>query len=127
MIVPDATGEILDILYIHTVPQPTTMRRRRPLTAAELAEIYDRNPTPAALTLLREIHRLRAMIMRADQVRKMIADNGRPHLAGSVWECFERELDAEPCLTDPPTPRQQEFTAERKRMIEEWQKNGRRR
>jgi len=103
------------------------MRPRRPLTAAELAEIYDREPTEAVLRLLREIHRLRAMILRADQVRKMIDESGRPHLAGSLWECFERELDAEPCLTDPPTRRQQKLRDVQMRRLEEWQKNGGRR
>ena len=103
------------------------MRHRRPLTAAELAEIYDREPTEVVLRLLREIHRLRAMILRADQVRKMIGEGGRPHLAGAVWECFERELDAEPCLTDPPTPRQQKLRDEQMRRLEKWQKNGGRR
>lgn len=46
-------------------------------------------------------------------------------MAATVWERFERELDAEPCLTDPPTPRQQKLTDERMRMLEEWRKNGR--
>lgn len=103
------------------------MRHRKPLTAAELAEIYDQEPTPTVLRLLREIHRLRATILRADQIRRMIGKAGSPHVAGTVWECFERELDAEPCLTDPPTPRQAELVRERMRILEEWRKNGRKR
>jgi hypothetical protein len=103
------------------------MRHRKPLTAAELAEIYDREPTPTVLRLLQEIHRLRSTVLRADQVRRMIGKHGSAYVAGSVWECFERELDAEPCLTDPPTPRQEEITAKRMRMLEEWRKNGRKR
>ncbi|WP_027818858.1 hypothetical protein [Paraburkholderia bannensis] len=57
------------------------------------------------LELLWEIHRLRSTIRRANQVRHFIGEHhgGVPY---SVWECFERELAAEPCLTDPPTPRQ---------------------
>jgi len=101
------------------------MRHRKPLTAAELAEIYDREPTPAVLRLLQEIHRLRATIGRADQIRRMIGSSGSAYVAGSVWECFERELDAEPCLTDPPTSRQAEIIAKRMRMLDEWRKNGR--
>jgi hypothetical protein len=101
------------------------MRHRAPLTAAELAEIYDREPTETVLRLLREIHRLRSTIMRADQIRRMIGGAGSSLVAGTVWECFERELDAEPCLTDPPTPRQQKLTDERMKMLAEWRKNGR--
>lgn len=101
------------------------MRHRRPLTAAELAEIYDQNPIPAVLKLLWEIHRLRATIGRADQIRRMIGPSGSAYVADSVWQCFERELDAEPCLTDRPTPRQQQFTDECMRVLEEWRKNGR--
>ena len=102
------------------------MRHRPPLTAAELAEIYDREPTETVVRLLREIHRLRATIQRANQIRKMIGSAGHTAVATTVWECFERELDAEPCLTDPPTARQQKLTDERMKMLAEWRKNGRR-
>ncbi|NYH21363.1 hypothetical protein [Paraburkholderia bryophila] len=101
------------------------MRHRPPLTAAELAEIYDREPTEAVLQLLREIHRLRSTIRRADQIRKMIGSGGHSAVASTVWECFERELDAEPCLTDPPTARQQKIHDERMRMLDVWRRNGR--
>jgi hypothetical protein len=82
-------------------------RHRPPLTAAELAEIYDSQPTPQVLRLLWEIHRLRATILRADQIRRMIGPKVGPSYAtAGIWELFEKELDAEPCLTDPPTTRQ---------------------
>ena len=103
------------------------MRHRRPLTAAELAEIYDREPTETVLRLLQEIHRLRSTITRADQVRRMIGTGGSAYVSDCVWECFERELDAEPCLTDPPTPRQQKLREAIMRNLEEERKNGRRR
>ena len=103
------------------------MRHRRPLTAAELAEIYDREPTETVLRLLQEIHRLRSTIGRADQVRRMIGKSGSAYVADCVWECFERELDAEPCLTDPPTPRQQKLREAIMRNLEVGRKNGRRR
>ncbi|WP_322105835.1 hypothetical protein [Paraburkholderia sp. J41] len=83
------------------------MPRRPPLTARRLAEIWDeRQPDPVVLDLLWEIHRLRATIRRAHQIRTYIRHNysGVPL---TVWECFNRELDAEPCLTDESTPRQQ--------------------
>ncbi|WP_213308141.1 hypothetical protein [Paraburkholderia sacchari] len=61
------------------------------------------------LELLWEIHRLRATILRTNQVRRMLTEGAqKPYLAGGIWEIFERELDAEPCLHDEPTPRQQE-------------------
>jgi hypothetical protein len=82
------------------------MPHRPPLTAARLAEIWDQHPDPVVLELLWEIHRLRATVSRADQVRRMIGKHGEGLVAGSVWACFERELDAEPCITDPPTARQ---------------------
>ncbi|RKR46341.1 hypothetical protein [Paraburkholderia sp. BL17N1] len=102
------------------------MRHRKPLTAAELAEIYDREPTPTVLRLLQEIHRLRSTVLRADQIRRMIGKQGSAYVAGSVWECFERELDAEPCLTDPQTPRQEKRIEATMRRLDEWRKNGRR-
>lgn len=101
------------------------MRHRPPLTAAELAEIYDREPTETVLRLLQEIHRLRSTILRADQIRKMIGPAGSAYVAGTVWECFERELDAEPCLTDPPTPRQNRATEAVMQRMAERRKSGR--
>ncbi|MBN3814767.1 hypothetical protein [Paraburkholderia sp. Ac-20347] len=79
-----------------------------PLTAAELADIYDRHPLPVVLRLLWEIHRLRSTISRANQVRMMIGTRvGTANTPAGIWERFEQELDAEPCLNDPLTPRQQ--------------------
>jgi hypothetical protein len=83
------------------------MRHRDPLTAARLAQIYDENPTPVVLELLWEIHRLRATISRCNQIRHMVKRAAAAHVPGAVWSCFENELDAEPCLSDPPTKRQQ--------------------
>ena len=59
------------------------------------------------LELLWETRRLRATISRANQIRHMIGKRGEAMVFDSVWSCFEHELDAEPCLTDTPTPRQQ--------------------
>lgn len=83
------------------------MRHRPPLTAARLAQIWDEFPHPIVLELLWEIHRLRATISRANQIRHFLGKDGCGTVPSSVWVCFERELDAEPSLTDPPTPRQQ--------------------
>jgi hypothetical protein len=86
------------------------MPHRPPLTAAKLAELYDRNPSPEVLDLLWEIHRLRATVLRADQIRRVLrhCPAGVPNV---LWEAFQHELDAEPCLSDPPTPRQQRIRA----------------
>lgn len=83
------------------------MPHRPPLTAERLAQIWDEHPDPVVLELLWEIHRLRATISRANQIRAFLSPNGSGVVPGSVWQCFMRELDAEPCLTDSPTPRQQ--------------------
>lgn len=86
------------------------MGHRAPLTAQQLAQIWDEHPDPVVLELLWEIHRLRATIGRADQVRKFLEGSGQYSMPGTVWECFTRELDAEPCLTDRPTKRQKAAT-----------------
>ncbi|MEM5449837.1 hypothetical protein [Paraburkholderia guartelaensis] len=83
------------------------MPHRAPLTAQRLAEIYDESPTPVVRELLWEIHRLRATVSRANQVRQFMGPTGSHGVPSSIWECFTRDLDAEPCLTDPPTARQQ--------------------
>ncbi|WP_042266804.1 hypothetical protein [Paraburkholderia heleia] len=83
------------------------MPHRPPLTAARLAEIWDECPQPLVLELLWEIHRLHATIRRAHQIRSLLGPGGSGVVPSTVWSCFERELDREPCLTDKPTPRQQ--------------------
>lgn len=89
------------------------MLHRAPLSAARLAEIYDEQPTPIVLELEWEIHRLRATILLANQVLCCIGSQpaGVPLV---IWETFVRTIEAEPCLCDPRTPRQQR-TLERMR------------
>ena len=94
-------------LYVYTIVlTELTMPHRAPLTAARLAQIYDEQPTAIVLELLWEIHRLRATILHADQVLRSIGHQpaGVPLV---VWETFVRRIEAEPCLHDPRTPRQQ--------------------
>ncbi len=83
------------------------MPHRPPLTAARLAEIWGECPDPLVLELLWEIHRLRSTITRAQQIRSLLGSGGSGVVPSTVWSCFERELDNEPCLRDKPTPRQQ--------------------
>lgn len=82
------------------------MPHRAPLSAADLAALYDRDPSPVVVELLWEIHRLRATILRADQIRRVFG-HCPAAVPGTLWQAFLAELDAEPCLKDPPTPRQQ--------------------
>jgi hypothetical protein len=82
-------------------------RHLPPMTASELAELYDQNPLPVVCRLLWEIYRLRATVLRSNQIRHAIGTRvGRANTVGGIWDLFETDLDAEPCLTDPPTPRQ---------------------
>jgi hypothetical protein len=97
-----------------------------PLTASELAAIYDENPLPVVLRLLHEINRLRGTITRANEVRLLIGTRvGTANTPGGIWELFERELDSEPCLSDPLTARQRgllypdEAEGRRKRRMRE--------
>jgi hypothetical protein len=94
---------------------------RPPLTAAELAEIGN-TATEREKKLLWEIHRLRSVIRRANQVARdaTMGPQGVPTL---VWEAFVAEVTREPAVTDKPTPRQQAVidAARRKR---EGERNG---
>lgn len=120
-----ATYGVLGELYCMSI-QVLAMRHRPPLTAAELAAIYDREPTDAVLRLLQEIHRLRATVRRADQIRRMIGTGGAA-VPSVVWTAFENELKAEPCLTDPPTPRQEsQIERSRQRLLQNEGSRGKR-
>lgn len=81
------------------------MPDRPPLTAADLAEIGD-TATPREKRLLWETHRLRSVVLRANQVIEdaRLGPQGVPTL---VWDAFVAEVKREPAVTDPKTPRQQ--------------------
>lgn len=81
------------------------MPQRDPLTAADLAEIGN-TATPTERKLLWEIHRLRAVVLRANQVIEdaSLGPQGVPTL---IWNAFVEEVKREPAVTDPRTPRQQ--------------------
>jgi hypothetical protein len=49
------------------------MPRYRPLSGEQLRAIYETNPTPAVKRLLWEIHRLRAVVLRADDFVRTLA------------------------------------------------------
>ena len=48
------------------------MARYRPLTRDQLRAIYEANPVPAVRRLLWEIHRLRAVVLRASDFARSI-------------------------------------------------------
>jgi hypothetical protein len=81
------------------------------LTAADLAAAYDECPTPAMRRVLWEVARLQGMIKRAHMVRKDLGDTCPPQVNSTIWQCFISEIDAEPCLADKLTPRQQQRIA----------------
>jgi hypothetical protein len=107
---PAFTPDQKSCTFTQVLSTEPIMRHRDPLTAARLAELYDQQPSPVALELLWEIHRLRAMIRRVDQIRDILAKTTTA-VPQFMWNTFVSELDAEPCLHDPPTPRQQQWNA----------------
>lgn len=82
------------------------MPHRAPLTAARLAQLYDEHPTEVVLELEWEIHRLRTTILLTHQVLSSI-DHQPAGVPRIVWQTFVQTIEAEPCLRDPPTRRQQ--------------------
>lgn len=82
-------------------------RHRPPLTATELAALYEANPLPVVHRLLWEIHRLHGTIRTANAARVAIGTRvGTANTPANIWELFENDLDAEPCLAEAPTARQ---------------------
>lgn len=70
-----------------------------PLTVETLQAIQERNHgSEDVRTLLWEIKRLRAMLLRADQLRDRFPKPG--NCLDAVWEEFQRDLAAEPCVTE---------------------------
>jgi hypothetical protein len=88
--------------------------RPPPLTRAQLREIQDRNrQSPDVMALLWEVHRLRAHIVRADQLQRSITSiGGGP---GVILDALRDEIKDEPCVLEflrlpghvlkPPAPR----------------------
>jgi hypothetical protein len=87
------------------------------LTANDLARLYDEAPSQAMRTVLWEVARLQSTVKRAYQVRKDLGDTCPPQVNSTIWQCFISEIDAEPCLSDELTPRQQRKTERAVRSI----------
>ena len=75
------------------------MPRYRPLSGEQLRAIYETNPTPAVKRLLWEIHRLRAVVLRADDFTGLRAsepgETQKLPATGLRFEDLERDLVAQ--------------------------------
>jgi len=72
-----------------------------PLTRDTLREIQDRNPDSADVrTLLWEVKRLRATLLYADQLQRMLSTLPGPQ--GSILETLREKLKDEPCVSEFP-------------------------
>ena len=49
---------------------------REPLTRTQLRDVWAQNPTPTTKLLLWEIHRLRALVLRANDLVRSISTRG---------------------------------------------------
>lgn len=72
-----------------------------PLTRETLKEIQDRNPGCADVrALLWEVKRLRATLLHADQLQRMLSTLPGPQ--GSILETLREKLKDEPCVHEFP-------------------------
>ena len=69
----------------------------RKLSAVQLREIRERSDSPDVRLLLWEIRRLRALVIRANQLVRCL-DSGAGALL--VRDVLGRELEGEPCLEE---------------------------
>lgn len=74
------------------------MSFKRPLTRADLHAIKERNSSPDVKALLWEVARLRAIVLRVDQLQASL-DNlaGGP---GLILNALRSELKDEPCIVE---------------------------
>lgn len=72
-----------------------------PLTKETLIAIQDRNPESADVrALLWEVKRLRATLLYADQLQRMLSTLPGPQ--GSILETLREKLKDEPCVNEFP-------------------------
>jgi hypothetical protein len=74
---------------------------RAPLTKAQLREIGLRRDPGDIAALLWEIKRLRATVLRADQLQRVLG-TGSGGAVGIVLEGLRQDLKDEPCITESP-------------------------
>jgi hypothetical protein len=70
---------------------------RPPLTKAELREIGIRKNPEDVICLLWEIKRLRAIVLRIDQLQRCLTVGGGP---GVLLDGIRNELAVEPCVAE---------------------------
>jgi hypothetical protein len=73
---------------------------RPKLTKSDLHEIGQRSNSPDVRALLWEIHRLRGIALRADQLVRELGDLGGAK--GMMVESLRGELEGEPCVAEFP-------------------------
>jgi hypothetical protein len=73
---------------------------RPKLTRSDLHEIGQRSNSPDVRALLWEIHRLRAIVLRADQLQRALGPMGGSQ--GLVLDSLRAELEGEPCVEEFP-------------------------
>ncbi|WP_321939770.1 hypothetical protein [Paraburkholderia sp. J8-2] len=76
------------------------MPHRPPLTATRPVEIWEECPQPLVLELRWEIHRLRATIMRAHQIRSLLGSRGSGVVPSTLFGVASNES-----LTPSPASR----------------------
>lgn len=76
------------------------MSFRKPLSRVELHEIGKRQRPEDVLVLLWEIKRLRAIVLRIDQLQRCMGSVGGG--AGILLEGLRNELAGEPCVAEQP-------------------------
>ena len=72
-------------------------RESIPMTAEQLREIGQRKDPADIVPLLWEIHRLRALVLRADQLQKGLGEAAPSQIILTV---FRQELEGEPCIAE---------------------------
>lgn len=73
---------------------------RPKLTKSDLHAIGQRSNSPDVRALLWEIHRLRGIALRADQLAKALGAMGGAH--GMMLDSLRAELEGEPCVAEFP-------------------------
>ena len=72
-----------------------------PLTRETLVEIQERNPGSADVrALLWEVKRLRALVLYADQLQRMLSTLPGPQ--GAILDTLREKLKDEPCVNEFP-------------------------
>ena len=78
------------------------MPKHRPLTRDQLRTVYELSPTPAVKRLLWEVHRLRAVVLRANDLVRTIDYNGTKldPASGLALKGLREALEAEPVVLE---------------------------